>query len=64
LRKKLIFDEEGKPHEMYEMEDADAWINDKGGIRGVEEEGRRFAEGQGAVEDDEELALRLLRQRR
>ncbi|KAJ7326347.1 hypothetical protein DFH08DRAFT_968253 [Mycena albidolilacea] len=30
---KLIFDEEGKPHKMYEMEDADAWINDKGGIR-------------------------------
>ncbi|KAJ7809647.1 hypothetical protein B0H14DRAFT_2865626 [Mycena olivaceomarginata] len=24
LGKKLIFDEEGKPHEMYEMEDADA----------------------------------------
>ncbi|KAJ7805747.1 P-loop containing nucleoside triphosphate hydrolase protein [Mycena olivaceomarginata] len=46
LGKKLIFDEEGKPHEMYEMEDADAWINDKGGIRGVEEEGRRFAEGE------------------
>jgi ATP-dependent RNA helicase DDX10/DBP4 len=28
------------------MKDADAWINDKGGIRGVEEEGRRFAEGE------------------
>ncbi|KAJ7220429.1 P-loop containing nucleoside triphosphate hydrolase protein [Mycena haematopus] len=46
LGRKLIFDDEGKPHELYEMEDADAWINDKGGIRGVEEEGRRFAEGE------------------
>ncbi|KAF7342043.1 RNA helicase [Mycena venus] len=44
--RKLIFDEEGNPHEMYEMEDAGAWINEKGGIRGVEEEGRRFAEGE------------------
>ncbi|KAF8178079.1 P-loop containing nucleoside triphosphate hydrolase protein [Mycena galopus ATCC 62051] len=46
LGQKLIFDDEGKPHELYEMEDADAWINEKGGIRGVEEEGRRFAEGE------------------
>ncbi|KAJ6481779.1 ATP-dependent RNA helicase dbp-4 [Mycena sanguinolenta] len=46
LGKKLIFDDEGKPHELYEMEDADTWINEKGGIRGVEEEGRRFAEGE------------------
>ncbi|KAF7366467.1 RNA helicase [Mycena sanguinolenta] len=36
LGKKLIFDDEGKPHELYEMEDADTWINEKGGIRGVE----------------------------
>jgi ATP-dependent RNA helicase DDX10/DBP4 len=31
---------------MYEMEDADAWINDKGGIQGVEEERKRLAEGE------------------
>ncbi|KAK7042313.1 RNA helicase [Favolaschia claudopus] len=46
LGQKLIFDEEGNPHELYEMEDADAWINEKGGITGVEEAGWQFAEGE------------------
>ncbi|KAJ7326295.1 hypothetical protein DFH08DRAFT_968203 [Mycena albidolilacea] len=107
LGKKLIFNEEGKPHEMYEMEDADAWLNDKGGYgeAGVMGGGPMVADadddgyvepefdlptsdsdddrevwapppptkrsktthtdiGPRAVEDDEELALRLLRQRR
>jgi hypothetical protein len=46
MGRKLIFDEEGNPHEMYEMEDADRWMEEKGGLEGVTEEGRKFAEGE------------------
>ncbi|KAJ7846396.1 hypothetical protein B0H14DRAFT_2772663 [Mycena olivaceomarginata] len=49
LGKKLIFDEE-KPHEMYEMEDADAWINDKGRMR----EGEKGRMQEANVRDKEE----------
>lgn len=41
---KLIFDDEGKPHEIYELADADDWMNDKGGAEGARQEGQRFAE--------------------
>lgn len=43
--KKLVFDDEGKPHEMYEMADAEEWFKRKGGLVGVQEEGQKFAEG-------------------
>ncbi|KAJ6588533.1 P-loop containing nucleoside triphosphate hydrolase protein [Mycena capillaripes] len=46
VNRKLIFDDEGNPHELYEMEDADRWMQDKGGLQGVTEEGRKFAEGE------------------
>ncbi|KAJ7177877.1 ATP-dependent RNA helicase dbp-4 [Mycena filopes] len=44
LGHKLIFDEEGNPHEMYEMEDGGEFIKEKGGLEGVTAEGRKFAE--------------------
>ncbi|TFK67648.1 ATP-dependent RNA helicase dbp-4 [Pluteus cervinus] len=44
LSKKTIFDEEGRPHEVYEMEDAEEIYHSKGGLEGVKEEGNKFAE--------------------
>lgn len=41
---KLVFDDEGKPHEMYELADAEDWYKAKGGLVGVQEEGQKFAE--------------------
>ncbi|KAJ7701863.1 P-loop containing nucleoside triphosphate hydrolase protein [Mycena rosella] len=46
MGRKLIFDDEGNPHELYEMEAADRWIEDKGGLKGVTQEGLKFAEGE------------------
>ncbi|KAJ6591209.1 ATP-dependent RNA helicase dbp-4 [Mycena vulgaris] len=46
MGRKLIFDDEGNPHELYEMEDADRWIQEKGGIQGVTQAGLKFAEGE------------------
>ena len=45
LSKKLIFDNEGEAHELYEMEDGERWIQNKG-IEGIREEGQKFAEGE------------------
>lgn len=45
LGKKLVFDDEGKPHELYEMADADDAYK-VGGVDGVMEAGRQFAEGE------------------
>ncbi|KAG5643333.1 hypothetical protein DXG03_001183 [Asterophora parasitica] len=44
--KKLIFDDEGQAHELYELADADDWYKEKGGLAGVKEEGKKFAEGE------------------
>ncbi|KAJ7077803.1 ATP-dependent RNA helicase dbp-4 [Mycena crocata] len=44
MGRKLIFDDEGNPHELYEMEDADQWMEEKGGLQGVTKEGHKFAE--------------------
>lgn len=41
---KLVFDDEGKPHELYELADAEDWFKSKGGLAGVKEEGQKFAE--------------------
>ena len=46
LSKKTIFDEEGRPHEVYEMADAEEIYHSKGGLEGVKEEGKKFAEGE------------------
>ncbi|KAF7319339.1 RNA helicase [Mycena chlorophos] len=46
LGHKLVFDDEGQAHELYEMEDSRAWIDGRGGIKGVKEAGERFAEGE------------------
>ncbi|KAF9011962.1 P-loop containing nucleoside triphosphate hydrolase protein [Cyathus striatus] len=43
---KLVFDDQGNPHEMYELADADDWFKEKGGLVGVQEEGKKFAEGE------------------
>ena len=48
LPKKLIFDEEGDPHEMYELEDGEQWFQEKGGLEGIKTEGNKFAEGERA----------------
>ncbi|TFK31678.1 DEAD-domain-containing protein [Crucibulum laeve] len=46
VNKKLVFDDEGKPHELYELQDADKWFDEKGGLMGVQEEGKKFAQGE------------------
>ncbi|KAF9463268.1 ATP-dependent RNA helicase dbp-4 [Collybia nuda] len=46
VAKKLVFDEEGVPHELYEMGDAEDWFKSKGGLAGAKEEGIKFAEGE------------------
>lgn len=46
LGKKLVFDEEGNPHELYEMADPEDWYKEKGGLEGVKAEGKKFAEGE------------------
>ncbi|KAF6746034.1 ATP-dependent RNA helicase dbp-4 [Ephemerocybe angulata] len=43
VNSKLIFDDEGKPHQLYELEDGAEWLEDKGGLEGVKQEGQRFA---------------------
>ncbi|KAF8635697.1 hypothetical protein AX15_000322 [Amanita polypyramis BW_CC] len=46
LSQKLVFDDEGEAHELYEMEDGERWIQDKGGVEGIREEGQKFAAGE------------------
>lgn len=41
---KLIFDDEGKAHQLYELTEGKEWLEDKGGLEGVKQEGKRFAE--------------------
>lgn len=43
---KLIFDDEGKAHQLYELEDGEKWFEERGGLVGAQEEGRKFAEGE------------------
>jgi len=44
LSRKVVFDEEGVPHEMYEMADAEELFKD--GMDGAKEAGKKFAEGE------------------
>ncbi|TRM66911.1 P-loop containing nucleoside triphosphate hydrolase protein [Schizophyllum amplum] len=44
LGRKLVFDDEGNAHELYELNDADEWVQAKGGLEGAIREGARFAE--------------------
>ncbi|KAG5651590.1 hypothetical protein H0H81_008111 [Sphagnurus paluster] len=44
VAKKLVFDDDGKPHELYELADAEEWYKTKGGLAAVTEEGKKFAE--------------------
>ncbi|CAA7266168.1 unnamed protein product [Cyclocybe aegerita] len=46
--KKLVFDDQGNPHEIYEMADPDKWYEEKGGLTGAKEEGKTFAMGENA----------------
>jgi ATP-dependent RNA helicase DDX10/DBP4 len=41
---KLVFDDEGKPHQLYELEDGEKWFEERGGLIGAQEEGKKFAE--------------------
>ncbi|KAF8153102.1 P-loop containing nucleoside triphosphate hydrolase protein [Crassisporium funariophilum] len=47
LGTKLIFDDEGNPHGVYEMADPDAWYEAKGGLAGAKKEGELFAKEEG-----------------
>ena len=47
VAKKLVFDEAGKSHEIYEMADPDAWYEAKGGLVGAKKEGQMFAQQEG-----------------
>ena len=40
---KLIFDDEGKAHELYELADGEDWMKEKGGLEGAMKEGKKFA---------------------
>ena len=44
MNKKLIFDDEGNPHELYEMGDAEEFF--KVGPEGVRDAGKKFVEGE------------------
>lgn len=44
LGKKLVFDEEGNPHEIYEMQDPEEFFGV--GPEGVMDAGKKFAEGE------------------
>ena len=44
---KLVFDDAGNPHEIYEMADPDAWYEAKGGLVGAKKEGQLFAQQEG-----------------
>ncbi|KXN89416.1 ATP-dependent RNA helicase DBP4, partial [Leucoagaricus sp. SymC.cos] len=41
---KLVFDDEGNAHQLYELEDGEKWFEEQGGLLGAQEEGRKFAE--------------------
>ena len=43
---KLIFDDEGKAHQLYELQDGEEWFEERGGLAGAQEEGKKFAEGE------------------
>jgi ATP-dependent RNA helicase DDX10/DBP4 len=45
MGKKLVFDEDGRAHELYELADADKIYKEKG-AKTVMEEGEKFAEGE------------------
>jgi ATP-dependent RNA helicase DDX10/DBP4 len=47
IAKKLVFDDAGKSHEIYEMADPDAWYEAKGGLVGAKKEGQLFAQQEG-----------------
>lgn len=44
MNTKLVFDDSGKAHGLYEMADPDAWYKDKGGLEGAYEAGKEYAE--------------------
>jgi ATP-dependent RNA helicase DDX10/DBP4 len=44
LAKKLVFDDKGNPHEMYEMADAEEFFKD--GVEVVNDAGKKFAAGE------------------
>lgn len=45
---KVVFDDEGNPHSMYEMADPDTWYAANGGLEGAKEEGVLFAQKEGS----------------
>jgi ATP-dependent RNA helicase DDX10/DBP4 len=46
LSKRVVFDDEGQAHEVYEMGDVDDWMKEKGGLEGAIKEGVDFALGE------------------
>lgn len=46
VNKKLVFDEEGRGRAVYDVQEGEEWVREKGGVEGVFAEGRRFAEGE------------------
>ncbi|KAG6825377.1 hypothetical protein H0H93_000777, partial [Arthromyces matolae] len=44
VAQKLVFDDEGEAHEIYELAEADDWYKSKGGLEGAQAEGKKFAE--------------------
>ncbi|KAF8227318.1 DEAD-domain-containing protein [Tricholoma matsutake] len=43
--KKIVFDDEGRGRDVHAVVDGEEWVKEKGGEKGVMEEGRRYAEG-------------------
>ncbi|KAL1725647.1 P-loop containing nucleoside triphosphate hydrolase protein [Schizophyllum commune] len=46
LGRKLVFDDEGREHELYELANGEEWFREKGGLEGAIREGAKFAEGE------------------
>lgn len=44
--KKIVFDDSGVGHDAEEIANAEDWVNEKGGIEGVVEEGNKYAEAE------------------
>ncbi|KAL1748300.1 P-loop containing nucleoside triphosphate hydrolase protein [Schizophyllum fasciatum] len=46
LGRKLVFDDAGAAHELYELASGEEWFRARGGLAGAIREGARFAEGE------------------
>jgi ATP-dependent RNA helicase DDX10/DBP4 len=53
VSKKLVVDDDGREREVYAVAGGKAWIKEKGGRKGMMEEGMRYAEERGRMKEGE-----------